>query len=315
MNISNLSELLNASMINEGSTLSVDGFALNLNQIKSGFAFFSNIQNEINEAIKKGAFVIVFDKDIKMTDLEVFYLKVENLENALFRLLRFLCENKELHFLLTNRHQFNFSKAFRFKNLSGNVFLDFQNLIEAKKEDFFCFCDENYLLKFCANCEFLKPSSYTILSHSSLFWTSLICEDLYFKNLRFPFIYAEIFAQFIAFLKEKGMKIDFDLKKLDFFKSYFINQNMQITKFGEGFQAFILVFNEEDFDFFQENCQHIKGFKTSRKNSLFCDFSYNEIKDLKNFKAYTYCLVLIEDEENFLNSFETERDKEITLFD
>ena len=90
---------------------------------------------------------------------------------------------------------------------------------------------------------------------------------------------------------------------------------MQITKFGEGFQAFILVFNEEDFDFFQENCQHIKGFKTSRKNSLFCDFSYNEIKDLKNFKAYTYCLVLIEDEENFLNSFETERDKEITLFD
>lgn len=106
MNISNLSELLNASMINEGSTLSVGGFALNLNEVKSSFAFFSNAQDEAAEAVKKGAFVIIFDKNIEVTDTEVFYLKVENLENALFRLLRFLCQNKELHFLLTKHNEF-----------------------------------------------------------------------------------------------------------------------------------------------------------------------------------------------------------------
>lgn len=315
MNISNLSELLNALVINEGSTLSVGGFALNLNEVKSSFAFFSNAQDEVIEAIKKGAFVIIFDKNIKITDTEVFYLKVENLENALFRLLRFLCENKELHFLLTKHNEFNFSKAFGFKLLSGNVFLDFKSLIEAKKGNFFCFYDENYLLKFCANYEFLKQSSYSILNHSSLFYTSLICEDLYFKNLNFPFIYAEFFAKFIAFLKEKEMKLDFNANKLDFFKIYFVNENMELTKFGESSRAFILVFDEKDFEFFEENCKHIKGFKSSRKNSLFCDFSYNEIKDLKNFKAYTHCLILTDDEESFLNSFAPKKEKEISLFE
>lgn len=315
MNTSNLSELLNASMIHEGSTLSVDGFALNLSQVKSGFAFFSNVQDEIEEAIKKGAFVVIFDKDIKITDTEVFYLKVEDLENALFRLLRFLCENKELRFLLTNQNEFNFSKAFHFRTLSGNVFLDFEPLIKAKKGDFFCFYDENYLLKLCAYYESLERTSCTILNHSSLFWTSLICEDLYFKNLNFPFIYAEIFAKFIAFFKKEGRKLDFNLNKLDFFKIHFINENMQITKFGGGFKALILVFNEVDFAFFQEHCKGIKGFKSSKKNSLFCDFSYDEPKDLKNFKAYTYCLVLTEDEEGFLNSFLPEKEKELNLFD
>ncbi|MCH5335967.1 MAG: hypothetical protein J1D99_00970 [Campylobacter sp.] len=315
MNISNLSELLNALVINEGSTLSVGGFALNLNEVKSSFAFFSNTQDEVEEAIKKGAFVVISDQNIKITDLEVFYLKVENLENALFRLLRFLCENKELHFLLTNHNEFNFSKAFYFKILSGNVFLDFELLSKAKKGDFFCFYDENYLLKFCVHYEKLKEVSYTILNHSSLFYTSLICEDLYFKNLNFPFIYAEFFAKFIAFLKEKKIKLDFNTNKLDFFKIYFVNETMQITKFGGSSKTFILVFNEMDFEFFEQNCKDIKGFKSSRKNSLFCDFSYNKIEDLKNFKSYTHCLVLADNEEDFLNSFNPKKEKEPSLFD
>ncbi|MCR2124777.1 hypothetical protein CUPS3778_06995, partial [Campylobacter upsaliensis] len=54
MKISNLSELLNAKVLNEGSMLSVGGFALNLQALKPTYAFFSNDEEELKEAVKKG---------------------------------------------------------------------------------------------------------------------------------------------------------------------------------------------------------------------------------------------------------------------
>ncbi len=315
MNISNLSELLNASMQNEGSTLSVGGFALNLNEVKPSFAFFSNLQEEADEAIKKGAFVVVFDKELKISDKEVFYLKVENLENALFRLLRFLCESASIRFLLVDKNEFHFSKAFYFKNLSMNVFLDFKSLTKAKKGEFFCSCDKHYLLKFCASFESLKEANFKLLSRSSLFWTNFLYKDLFFKNLNFPFIYAGIFAKFVAFLEEKGLEIRFNLNILNFFKIYFVDKDFKIVKFGESSRAFILVFDECDFEFFDEHCKNLKGFKTARKNSLFCDFSFNEIANLKSFKDFRYCLVLNDDEEDFLEVFKSKENKELSLFE
>ncbi len=66
MQISNLGELLNATLIHEGSVLSVEGFAINLNELKAGFAFFNNDKKEITQAVKKGAYVIITENDITL---------------------------------------------------------------------------------------------------------------------------------------------------------------------------------------------------------------------------------------------------------
>ncbi len=47
MQISNLGELLNAILIHEGSVLSAEGFAINLNELKAGFAFFNNDKKKL----------------------------------------------------------------------------------------------------------------------------------------------------------------------------------------------------------------------------------------------------------------------------
>ncbi|MBC8764662.1 hypothetical protein H7975_10530, partial [Campylobacter jejuni] len=64
MNISNLSELIHANMLNEGSVLSVTGFALSLHELKNGFAFFSNNKKEIIQAVQKGAFAIISEHEL-----------------------------------------------------------------------------------------------------------------------------------------------------------------------------------------------------------------------------------------------------------
>lgn len=315
MNISNLNELLNTQIINEGLVSSVKGFALELQELKPGYAFFSNNEEDINIALKQGAFVIVYEKELPIKDKEVFYLKSENLENALLRLLRFLCEEKELCFLCLDEQSLNFSKAFFLKNLQGNVYLDFKLLNQAKQKEILCFNKETYLLKLTAYYEKLCCSSFEFTNRSSLFFTSLLCENSYFKNLRFPFLYAEIFANFVAFFKKKKANFHFDFNKLDSFELYFVNENIECIEFGKSSKAFIIVFKESDFEFWQEKCKHIKGFKTAVKNSLFCDFSYNELKDLKYFKDFRYCLVLADNKEEFRSSLMQTKEKNHSLFD
>lgn len=313
MNISNLNELLNTQILNEGSTLSVGGFALNSNEVKPSFAFFSNNEEEIKKAIEKGAFVIVCDRIIDIKDKEVYLLKSENLENAILRLLRFLCEEKECKFLFCSKRELEFCKVFNLKILHANAFLDFTSLIRAKKGEIFYLDNENYLLKLCANYEILKTAKVQKFQNSSPFYSTLICNDLYFKNLKLPFIYTEIFAKFVLFLQENKLKIQMDLNKLELFKIYFINEAMQIVEFGTSSRAFIVVENEEELEFWQENFKDFKGFKTALRNSLFCDFSYNEIKDLENFKDFTYC-VLLENANEFENAFKISNNSTPSLF-
>ncbi|MBM0637057.1 hypothetical protein LNU06_02715 [Campylobacter sp. VicNov18] len=313
MQISNLGELLNASLIHKGSILSVEGFAINLNKIKTGFAFFSNNEKEIIQAVQKGAYAIITENTIKISDKEIFYFKVQNLEQALVRLLRFLCEDKKCKFLLFQFYELSLCKAFYFNILKGNIFADFETLIQAKKNAVFCYDDEYYLSKLCAYAYKLKQVDFTLLSHSSCFFTTLICENLYFKNLHLPFFYASGFAKIIAFLKEKKQKIIFNLDKMDDFKIYFINNQFKIVPFGSSSQAFIVSDNENTFEFWKEKLKNIKGFKNACKNSLFCDFSYNQLSDLRKIKDFKYCLIF-ENYYNFEKEFENQKDQIPSLF-
>ncbi|MBZ7930707.1 hypothetical protein ACD575_00185 [Campylobacter sp. LH-2024] len=313
MNISNLSELIHANILNEGSILSVAGFALNLNELKSEFAFFSNDEKEILQAIEKGAFAIISEYEFFIKDKEIYYLKVENLEISLMKLLRFLCEEKECKFLSLKSYELSLCKAFSLNVLKGNIFIDFDVLIKAKKGEIFCFNDENYLLKICANTEILKEVNFTLLSRSSFFFTTLVCDNLYFKNLNLPFVYAQVFAKIITYLKEKNIKINFDFNKIDDFKIYFIDEKFEICEFGTSVKAFIVVNNQNTFDYWNENFKHAKGFKTAVKNSLFCDFSYSKLSDLKNLKDFKYCLIL-ENHEDFEQEFESKSNQLPSLF-
>ncbi|EAM0277948.1 hypothetical protein D0X85_08640, partial [Campylobacter upsaliensis] len=79
-------------------------------------------------------------------------------------------------------------------------------------------------------------------------------------------------------------------------------------------KAFIVVFNEENFDFWKEKAKDVKGFKNALCNSLFCDYSYNKLEDLKHFKDFTYCLILLQNTQEFLELFGKKEEKENKLF-
>ncbi len=90
MNISNFCELINAEIINYGATSSVYDFCIDVKKVKQASVFFAKNQEQIDYAIKAGAYVIVFEEYLEIKDKEIFYLKVSSLKETILRFFRFL---------------------------------------------------------------------------------------------------------------------------------------------------------------------------------------------------------------------------------
>ncbi|AJC84618.1 hypothetical protein IMC75_07035 [Campylobacter peloridis] len=313
MNISNFYELINAQVVNYGATSSVYDFSIDLNKIKPASVFFARNQEQANYAIKLGAYVIVSEIKLNIEDKDVFYLQVFNLEEAILRFFRFLSEEKSYQFLYCNNIELKFAKAFGFKILSANIFNDFDTLKNSKENTFFCTSNAEFILKLNPQFYQLKQCEYKLLGCKSLFQTSMLCKNLYFKDLKFAFFYAEFFASFVDFIEKHKISFTFNDKKLELFNAYFVDQKNEICVFGGSSRVILLVENDDEFDFISQKLQGVKGFKTALKNSLFCDFSYENLKHLKHFFDFKYCLIK-ENKEEFLNHF-LPQEKEISLFD
>lgn len=311
MNISNLNELLNTFIKNKGQISSIDGFAINSYDIKNRFALFSNNDEEIQKAIENGAYAIIYDKeDIQIQDKEIFYLKSNDLEEAILRLFRYKLEEKKCKILYLDKNEMNFCESFGFKKLLGNVFLDFESIVYSKENDFFCYDDLSYILKLSSYYEKFDYANYNLIKQGSVFFTSIVCENLLFKNMYFPYIYADIFAKYIKFCVKNNININFNKNKLDFFKIFFVNNENNICKFGSSNRAFILVFKDNDYLFFYEKFKNLKNFKTASKVHKNSDFYYENINDLKKFYDFKYCLIL-EKEEDFVKNFEKKDNENI----
>ena len=313
MNISSLNELLQTQIINEGSPSSVLGFARKLSQLKNGYAFFSNDDEEIKEAVKLGAFVIVSEKDCEIIDKEVFYLQAKSLKKSIAKLLRFLSEEKKIEFLLCKGLELDFCEAFGVKVLSGELLEDFDTLISAKNSAFFAFDDEDYLLQFCALCDKIAEFKEAKITYNSLFYSQIQLENDKIFKLKLCFAYAQIFANFANFMALKGKKNILNEKKLNFYQVFFVDNTNTIKDFGKTSRAFITVQDRRHFAFLSEALANVRGFVTADRENLFCDFAYRELAELKGFTSFRYCLVQA-DENEFEATFSEEKNEK-SLFD
>lgn len=313
MNISSLNELLQTQIINEGSPSSVLGFVRKLSQLKNGYAFFSNDDEEIKEAVKLGAFVIVSEKDCEIIDKEVFYLQAKSLKKSIAKLLRFLSEEKKIEFLLCKGLELDFCEAFGVKVLSGELLEDFDTLISAKNSAFFAFDDEDYLLQFCALCDKIAEFKEAKITYNSLFYSQIQLENDKIFKLKLCFAYAQIFANFANFMALKGKKNILNEKKLNFYQVFFVDNTNTIKDFGKTSRAFITVQDRRHFAFLSEALANVRGFVIADRENLFCDFAYRELAELKGFTSFRYCLVQA-DENEFEATFSEEKNEK-SLFD
>jgi len=111
MKIEDLLNLTAGEVISEPTVTAVNSVSVYPSKIDQGDLFISNNQEDIAVALANGAYAIIFsDSSIKITDSEVAWILVDDIQKAAFKLIRYVLISREASFYLFSEHEMSFMK-------------------------------------------------------------------------------------------------------------------------------------------------------------------------------------------------------------
>lgn len=241
MRLENLLALTNARVINTPFVSSFDNIVFDAHKVKRGDLFIVHEESDIEEAIFNGAYGIMFEKPTQIRDNEIAWIKVDSLEDALKRLLRFRLIDKEISVYQCNeiilKLALQVMTESSFLPLIGDIKQIYRALWDAEDLKTILFCPDLVSEDIFTDVKELPQDvvhkdAITIMEQT-LFETSFIYDDTFYeRQLISPF--------FIPFLEDlfyfyKTLGINFRLKKftpIDHFEAVFTNKKFEIKEFG-----------------------------------------------------------------------------------
>jgi len=111
MKIEDILNLTEGVLTNTPKVQAIEAASVYPSKIDHGDLFFSSNQEEIDKAIKNGAYAIVYDdENIVKKDDEIAWIKVSDIRLAAFKLIRYVVIKKESTFYLLSEHELTFLK-------------------------------------------------------------------------------------------------------------------------------------------------------------------------------------------------------------
>ena len=253
MQISSILDIVDGSLLNSPSISFIYSIKTNALKVKEGDLFIAKNINEIDLAIRNGAFAIIFDTNVPIIDNEIAWIKVKDIDISIIKLIRFKLAIKNIEAFYCNKIIYDLLKIY------STHFLKNVRLVPNKLENTFRFIDEiedNDILISCnknildniypKNKDFdhiNKLNEIDNLIEHSLFETSFSYENVYFSRLKISSLYITDFLKVFNFFKQ-----NLDLTKLKSFynfKPLFLDRNLNLVEFGKS-DKFIICQNNED---------------------------------------------------------------------
>jgi len=111
MTIDALINLTDGTLQNNPTINAIEGATVFPSKVEHGDLFFSSDAKEIKSAIDSGAYTIIYDDEtITVVDQEIAWIKVTSIQDAAFKLLRYVILEKEADFFLLSEHESSFLK-------------------------------------------------------------------------------------------------------------------------------------------------------------------------------------------------------------
>ena len=239
MRLENTVALINGELINSPFINNFTNIILEAKAVRRGDLFIAFEEETIEEAIFNGAYGVIFDKPTQITDSEIAWIKVQNIEDALVRLLRFELLNKEITVYSCDEIVLKLALQVvtepTFIALRGDIKSVFKSLAHI---------EEHYTVLFSPT--LTTPDIFTQIkempknSHSSiniieqtLFETSFIYDDVFYERQLISPFFMPYLERLLSLFKK--LKINFRLRKftpIDHFEAVFTNKNFEIKEFG-----------------------------------------------------------------------------------
>ena len=260
MRLENVLALTHGELINSPFVNSFENIVFEAKAVKRGDLFIAYDDTMIEEALFNGAYGVVFNKPTQIRDNEIAWIKVQNLDEALKRILRFLLIDKEIEVYECNEIILKLALQVmtepNFIALDGDIKELYKRLHSLENKSTLLFCPKLTPPDIFTNIKKLPNnlSESINIIEQTLFETSFIYDNVFYeRQLISPF--------FMPYLEQllhlfKVLKINFRLRKftpIDHFEAVFTNKNFEIKEFGTSDKVLIfekntdLIHNEIDF--------------------------------------------------------------------
>lgn len=262
MRLENTLALIQGSLLNDPAITAFDSIAFEPKRVNRGNLFITREPEHIAEAVANGAYGIICDFDVEVSDPEIAWIRVDSVENALLRLLRFRLIEKEPEVYecdpITLKLAMQIETPSSFIALGGTTEEIFKQLWECEKHVRILFSPAlNDASIFTAVQELPKtPSEQISIIEQTLFETSFIYNNhFYERQLLSPF-FIPYLERLLHFFKSK--KIQFRLKQftpIPHFEAIFTNSALEQKEFGASDK--VLIF-EPSFELIEAQIEFLK---------------------------------------------------------
>lgn len=292
MRLENILALTHGKLVNEPFVKEFTDVVFESKAVKRGDLFIAFDEHSIEEAILNGAYGIMFFKPTQISDSEIAWIKVEDLTEALKRLLRFKLIDKEIIVYECNEVILKLALQVmtepNFLALSGDLKSVFKKLWHIEESCIILFSPALLPRDIFTNIQTLSsnPVEKINIIEQTLFETSFIYDNIFYeRQLISPFFipYLEILFHLL-----KRMKINFRLRKftpIDNFEPVFTNKNFEIKEFGASDK--VLIF-EKSSEFIDAQISFLQKEAAWAKLIYILPHAYGSLKHEENANIFLY---------------------------
>jgi len=262
MRLENLLALTQGSLKSTPAITATDGICFDAKKVKRGNLFIALDPKDINEAVLNGAYAVVFDKPTQILDSEIAWIKVDDAELALKRVLRFHLIEKDLRVYecdpITLKLALQVMTPNTFVVVHGSLYNVAHQLFDIDSKSTVLFAPTLIGNEIFTSAQSIPTTGYESINiiEQTLFETSFIyANKFYERQLLSPF--------FIPYLERllhlfKIIKLEYRLKQftpIAHFEAVFTNARFDVQDFGASDR--VLIF-EPDFELITQQIDFLK---------------------------------------------------------
>jgi len=247
MKIKDIVNLTAGELLSNPTIDAIKFTTLYLSKVSLGSLFISNSNQEIQEAVAKGAYAIIFSNEyIEIFDREVAWIKVDNIKSATIKIIRYLLIEKDTTLYLLNSLEFSLLdlillKKIKIELISGEWKSVCEKILNSKNQ-ILVGTDSYIFNRIKPDINRLFGSVELNILHRSFLKTTFKFENIvYFEKDITPFhlIYLQ---RVLHFCKENCLS--FNLEKLKYTKHFtpvYIDRFLNISRASESDRVVIFI--------------------------------------------------------------------------
>ena len=290
LGLENLISLIRAELKNIPYISSFEHISFEARRVQRGDLFIALQSHEISDAIKKGAYGIVYEGDIEISDSEIAWLQVKDIKDALLRLLRFHLMQKNIKVYSVD----NITLPL-FKSINSQKLIIFQGDIEDNLKKLFALDDNSVIIYQISSLyeEIFteKKSVYDLptrnkieVLENTLFETTFIYKERLYERVNLAKLFIDNLQKTFNVLEDAHLEFKLKPFTLQHFYPVFINKYFKAVDLSQSSK--VLIF-EDDLKLFTEAITFLQADAPWAKHLFFIDTESSQKID-KNKNIFTY---------------------------